>query len=104
MKIKRITACVMALMLMISCFSAQAADEPFPAAEIKPGELTEFEAEDYAEIADSYVITDDISYSAALAGFSGKFIYVPISGEPNLAITPPNDKAPGLKIHFNIDF
>ena len=103
MKIKRITACVMALMLMISCFSAQAADEPFPAAEIKPGELTEFEAEDYAEIADSYVITDDISYSAALAGFSGKFIYVPISGEPNLAITPPNDKAPGLKIHFNIE-
>lgn len=102
MKIKRIIAYILTAAVVASYFSVQAANELPPAAVIKPGELTEFEAEDYAEIFDSYIITDDISFTSALAGFSGKYIYVPISGEPNLAVTPPNDRAPGLKIHLDI--
>ena len=102
MKVKRLLAAILAAVSAASCLPAMAANDLPPAAEVRPGELAEFEAEDYAEIFDSYVITDDISYTSALAGFSNKFIYVPITGEPNLSATPPNDRAPGLKIHLDV--
>ena len=102
MKIKGILAAALAAAISLTGIPVTTAGGAAPAAEIRAEGLNEFEAENYAQIFDSYIITDDVAGNDALAGFSNKFVYIPASASPNLAITPPNDRAPGVEFHIDV--